>query len=96
MGTFESVMIPNGNKNGVNSENEFLQYINKLNYLENMICVGEAKASSIPRLRSGWKKFWNLIFLLIMSGLFLHTKVRLYMSYMRNAKLYDVKLKMMM
>jgi len=58
----------------INVGDAFLKYVNELCYLSDLIdAVGGAEASSIMRVKCGWKKFRELLPLLIMNGLSLHT-----------------------
>ncbi len=49
---------------------------------------GGAEACSVARVRSGWKKFRELLPLLTLKGLSLHIKGKLYASCVRSVMVY--------
>ena len=61
-------------------------------YLGDVICAGGgAGASSVARVRSGWKKFRELLPLLTLKGFSLQAKGCLYATCVRSIMLYGVK-----
>jgi len=65
------------------------QCVEELCYLEDIISTGGgAGESSVTRVRSGWKKFRELLQLLTLRGLSLQTKGYFYAACVRSVMLY--------
>ena len=68
---------------------ESFECVQEFCYLGDVICSGGgADASSVARIRSGWKKFRELLPLLTMRGFSLRQKGRLYAACVRSVMLY--------
>ena len=66
-----------------------LECVDEFCYLGDKLCaVGGAEESLVVRVRSGWKKFRELLPLLTLKGLSLHIRDKLYASYVRSVMLY--------
>ena len=78
-----------GRRERIELAGDSISCVEEFCYLGDMICAGGgAEASSVARVRNGWKKFRELLPLLTKRGLSLQRKGQLYAACVRSVLLY--------
>lgn len=74
------VQVRDGRHNRADFEHVSLEYVDESCYFEGIICAGGIvmEANSMTWFSSGWKRFRELLPLLILRGVFLSNKGKLY------------------